>query len=224
MSKFIKKVFSTMLALVIVITTIMVSTPFTVVTEAANKEIYVNPYSKRVVTYKPEGDTRDNYTVISIMGCNKKSEIKNLKSSDKSVTLEKQDGYIVAYYKNKAVKATITCTVKNVKLKTTLTVKKYSNPLKTLKIGSKNYTSKFNKTDEFELKSAVKNQKLSVQLNKGWKITLVSIYNNKSKYYNVDGNKFSKKVSLGKGYSSVYITCENEKTGVEESIVLYTHF
>lgn len=45
-----------------------------------------------------------------------------------------KDGYIRVDYGKKAGKATITCTVKGVKLKTTFTVKKYTNPVSSIKI------------------------------------------------------------------------------------------
>ena len=51
--------------------------------KAASSNVYINPYSATVVTYKTGDGVRKNWSVISIMGCSKKSEIKNLKCSTK---------------------------------------------------------------------------------------------------------------------------------------------
>lgn len=98
----------------------------------------MNPYSATVVTYKPGKDVNTFTSTISIMGCDKAKEIKKLKSSNKNIRVAARDGYIRVEFGKKAAKSTITCTVKGVKLKTTFTVKKYTNPCKTFKIGKTN--------------------------------------------------------------------------------------
>ncbi len=74
-----------------------------------------------------------------------------------------KDGYIRVDYGKKAGKATITCTVKGVKLKTTFTVKKYTNPVSSIKIGSKNYTSSFAKNTYTYTSKKVSKKTLSVK-------------------------------------------------------------
>lgn len=221
MKKICKKAIAFTLAMVMVLTTVLLLPQNTAEVQAASKKVYINPYSSKVVTYKP-GDGVSNYTtVISIMGCTKASEIKNLKSSSSAVKVSAQNGYIRAAYKNKAAKATISCTVKGVKLKTTLTVKKYSNPLSAMKLGKTTFTSKFNKTDVYRQSKSFKGQTLTLKAKSGWKITKVSVYNNGSyKNYNVNSTKFSKKITLSGAYSSVYIYCTNSKTGVSECLTL----
>lgn len=221
MKKFAKKVIAFMLVAAMVITA-GVFAP-TDEAQAASKSVYINPFSDTVVTYKPGDGISSNWSVISIVGCNKKSEIKNLKSSNKNMKAEKRDGYVVVYYGDKAQKTTITCTVKGVKLKTTLTVKKYANPAKSFKIGKTNLTSQF-KTTNIAQKAGkdYKNQTLSVQLKSGWKIGYVTVRNNgKTKQYNnVNSSKFSKKITLKGTDSYVIVQCINAKTKVTE----YLHF
>lgn len=219
MKKMCKRIIAFTLAMVMVLAAGLLAPQSAAEVQAASK-VYINPYSSKVVTYKP-GDGVSKYTsVISIMGCSKKSEIKNLKSSNKAVVkVTAQDGYIRAQYGNKAGKATITCTVKGVKLKTTLTVKKYSNPCSTFKIGSTNFTSKFNKDDSYVQKKAFKNQTLNIKLKSGWKITTLSVYNGKTtKRYTVNSSKFSKKITLNGSYGVIYVNLTNTKTGISECL------
>lgn len=221
MKKFAKKVIAFMLVAAMVITA-GVFAP-TDEAQAASKSVYINPFSDTVVTYKPGDGISSNWSVISIVGCTKKSEIKNLKSSNKNMKAEKRDGYVVVYYGDKAQKTTITCTVKGVKLKTTLTVKKYVNPAKSFKIGKINLTSQF-KTTNIAKKAGkdYKNQTLSVQLKSGWKIGYVTVRNNgqSKQYNNVNSSKFSKKITLKGTDSYVIVQCINAKTKVTE----YLHF
>lgn len=221
MKKMCKKAIAFTLAVIMVFTTVLLLPQGTEEVQAASQKVYINPYSAKVVTYKP-GDGVSKYsTVISIMGCTKSSEIKNLKSSSKAVKVSAQNGYIRAEFGNKAGKATITCTVKGVKLKTALTVKKYTNPCSSLKLGKTNFTSKFSRTDVYRQTKTFKNQTLSVKMKSGWKITKVSVYNNGSyKGYTVNSSKFSKKITLNKTSGAVYIYCTNSKTGVSECLIL----
>ena len=186
--------------------------------KAASSNVYINPYSATVVTYKTGDGVSKNWSVISIMGCSKKSEIKNLKCSNKNMSVEKQNGYLVVYFGDKAQKATITCTVKGVKLKTTLTVKKYSNPASSIKFGKKNLTSQFkNNTVYHKRGTNFNNQNLQVNLKNGWKITSIYISNgNKRQNIQVNAAKFSKKITLKGKNSYCYIYCKNDKTKVSE--------
>lgn len=219
MKKFAQKVIAFMLVAAMIITAGVFAPTDEV--QAANSKVYINPFSATVVTYKPGDGVSENWSVISIMGCSKKSEIKNLKSSNKNMRVEKRDGYVVVYFGDKVQKTTITCTVKGVKLKTTLTVRKYVNPAKSIKIGKTNLTSKFKTTDICRKNGKTyKNQTLSVQLKSGWKINYVSVRNNgKTKQYNkVNSAKFSKKITLKGNDSYVLIQCVNAKTKVTENL------
>ena len=135
MKKLSKKVIAFALAVVMTLTAGAVAPQGNVEVQAASGRVYVNPYSATVVTYKPGSALSRFSSVISIMGCSKAKEIKNLKSSNKYIKVAPRDGYIRVEFGKKAAKSTITCTVKGVKLKTTFTVKKYTNPCETFKIG-----------------------------------------------------------------------------------------
>lgn len=124
MKKATKRLLAAFLALAMVFTLLAVpATSMKDVSAATSKTVYINPYSDRVVSYKP-GRVTQASGVISIMGCTKASQIKKLKCSNKNMKVSAKDGYIRVDYGKKAGKATITCTVKGVKLKTTFTVKK----------------------------------------------------------------------------------------------------
>ena len=138
MKKLSKKVIAFALAVVMTLTAGAVAPQGNVEVQAASGRVYVNPYSATVVTYKPGKDVNTFTSTISIMGCDKAKEIKKLKSSNKNIRVAARDGYIRVEFGKKAAKSTITCTVKGVKLKTTFTVKKYTNPCKTFKIGKTN--------------------------------------------------------------------------------------
>ena len=217
MRQFLKKVVTFALVMAMLVTTeVMIPQNATEVKAATAP--YINPFSAKVVTYKT-GDIYSKYsTTISIMGCGKASEIKKLKSSNKDIKVSAQNGYIRAEFGDKAGKATITCTVKNVKLKTTLTVKKYASPVKSMKLGSTNFTSKFKNTNTVKTKSKFSKKKLAVKMNSGWVIKYVSVYNGggKSSLYTVNGTSFSKTISLTYNYGSVYVSCYNNKTKVTE--------
>ena len=121
----------------------------------------------------------------------------------------------------KAEKTTISCKVKGVKLSTTLKVKKYSNPCKSIKLGSKNFTSKFSNYWEYKQTKTFKNQKLNIQMNKNWKITSIYVYNSSgSQYFTVNSNKFNKKISLKGSYSYVDVYCYNSKDKCYEVLTL----
>lgn len=220
MKKATKRLLAVFLALAMVFTLLAVpATSMKDVSAATSKTVYINPYSDRVVSYKP-GRVTQASGVISIMGCTKASQIKKLKCSNKNMKVSAKDGYIRVDYGKKAGKATITCTVKGVKLKTTFTVKKYTNPVSSIKIGSKNYTSSFAKNTYTYTSKKVSKKTLSVKAKKGWTIKSVSVYNGGSKYYNVNKSSYSKKITLSKKYSDVIVVMYQKSTGLTESLMV----
>lgn len=224
MKKLFKRTAAFLLALTLLLTadTLFWSKPVDV-SAASNNKPYINPYSANMVlTYKP-GDKakypQGYYATISIMNCSKASQIKKLKSSNKKMKVEAKDGYIKVYFGYKEGKTTITCTVNKVKLKTTLTVKKYSNPLKTFKIGKTNYTSKYKNIDDYRDNKSYKKQKMVIETNKNWVIRSVYVHSGSStQTYRPNGTKLSKKVTLKKNYDDVYIYLYNSKTKVSECL------
>ena len=221
MKKLSKKLIAFALVLVMTVTAGAVIPQGMVEVQAASSRVYVNPYSANMVlTYKPGDGYRGYYTTISIMGCDKASQIKNLKSSNKDFKLKPCNGYIHVDFGKKAAKTTISCTVKGVKLKTTLTIKKYSNPCSSFKLGKTDLTSKFGKTDVFKTNKNYKNQKLTIKMKKGWKITKVYVQQKSGSYTTERMNKssYSKKISLTNNSGYVYVDCYNEKTNVSETL------
>lgn len=216
-----KKMTAAFVAIVLAVT-MMVAAPMNLMIAEAASAVYINPYSAKAVTYKPGDAWLPHSSVISIVGCDKKSQIKNLKSSNKAVKAIAADGYIRVEYGNKPCKTTITCTVKNKKLKTTFEVRKYTNPFKVFKIGSTNLKSKYDKVVNYSNKKTFKAQKLTLQMNTGWKITTVgTCEKGKYNYSDVNSTKYSKKINLTKNYDSITIICENKKLGITESITYF---
>ena len=73
MKKITQKVITFLLVAAMVVTA-GVFAPTKEVQAASN--VYINPFSATVVTYKTGDTTTKNWSVISIVGCKKKSEIK----------------------------------------------------------------------------------------------------------------------------------------------------
>ena len=90
MKKLSKKVIAFALAVVMTLTAGAVAPQGNVEVQAASGRVYVNPYSATVVTYKPGSALSRFSSVISIMGCSKAKEIKNLKSSNKYIRLHRE--------------------------------------------------------------------------------------------------------------------------------------
>lgn len=194
--------------------------------EAAS--VHINSLSaNQTVTYTPG---REKYGApIYIGGCTKKSQIKKLKSSNPSVAkVSAEHGFINVSYGKKAGKAKITCTVKGKKLSTYFTVKKYSNPLSTFKIGSKSFLSKYKKDNNYQYTLSFKSKTLKLKAKKGWKIRTVyinnggNIYNTStSRWYEVNKTSFSKKITLKNNPSTrIQVSLYNNKMNANETITL----
>ena len=100
-----------------------------------------------------------------------------------------------------------------------LTVKKWVNPIKTLKIGSKSFKAKYNKDERYFCGN--KSGKLKVALKSGWKLVSIK-YRKMSEKSGMSEKriKSGKKVKLTSVADSVTITCKNKKTGNKEVLVL----
>lgn len=80
--------------------------------------------------------------------------------------------------------------------------------------------SKFGKTDVFKTNKNYKNQKLTIKMKNGWKITKVYVQKKSGSYTTERVNKssYSKKISLTNNNGYVYVYCYNEKTNVSEML------
>jgi hypothetical protein len=199
------------------------------------------------------------YGSIYISGLSKSSEVTKIKSSKKSVValdyVEKSSYTSSSVTKNlgqdsssestsgsksysayigfnilKAGTSDITYTVGKKSYTTKITVKKYTNPLKTVEIsGLKNgkksnlsgMVDKSSSASALDLKSDQKNAKIKIEAKKGWKISYAEIYDNEASTV-VETSNWSKGLSsvtlrpgtLKKdGNYSVYISMFNEEDG-----------
>ena len=209
MKKTLKKVITTMLAAVLILTAIPLQVN-------ATYWGYIQPlktinFQKTVVYTLNIKKTRfPEYTSIGSAGNyghpDPKYKITNIKSSNTAVATpftEEWGGVTsLKVYPHKAGTAIISYRVNGKTYKTKFTARKYACPLTYIKFGSTTMTAnKFKKTDEIHLsyrKYAKKNQKISVKPAKGWKIKGI---------YCSNGTKYMTEV---KNNSSYFINTEND--------------
>ena len=145
----------------------------------------------------------------------KKDKITNIKVSNKKIVnaYRHQDTkYELCVVPKKAGTTKVTFKYGKKTFSMKITVAKWANPCKTLKLGNKDYASKFKNNDLnwFSKPSKSKKVKLSVKANKGW--TLKSItYNNGSGYKKIKNNSTIKIPSDKSSYLEA-LFC-NKKTG-----------
>ena len=160
------------------------------------------------------GKKGTNYKVTGLTSSNKKI-----------VTVSKiydQEYTCIKFKVKKAGKAKVSFKVKvgskTYSYKCDVSVSKYSNPVKTLKIGTKNYASKYNKNNYYDLGGENKvTGKLTVKTNKDWEIKFLYIWDyNKNKEIKVKNNK---NITL-KENQSLMVSCYNNKTKVWTGITV----
>ena len=209
MKKTLKKVITTMLATVLILTAIPLQVN-------ATYWGYIQPlktidFQKTVVyTLNIKKTQFPEYTSIGSAGNyghpDPKYKITNIKSSNTAVATpftEEWGGVTsLKVYPHKAGTAIISYRVNGKTYKTKFIARKYVCPLTYIKLGSTTMTAnKFKKTDEIHLsyrKYAKKNQKISVKPAKGWKIKGI---------YCSNGTKYMTEV---KNNSSYFINTEND--------------
>lgn len=216
MKKNLTRIITSFLAFVMVLTMGLAGS--TVTAEAAT--VKFNSYNPKVITYSTKDDYKGYYTYLYIDGVSKKSDIKNLKSSNTNIKVEATTyGSIKVTFRDKTESTKISCKAKGKKISTTLKIKKYSNPCKSIKLGNKNFTSKFKNYWKYKQTKTFKNQKLNITMNKNWKITSVYVYNSSGySRYTVNSSKFNKKISIKGSYSYVDINCYNSKDKCYETL------
>ena len=96
-------------------------------------------------------------------------------------------------------------------------VKKYDNPLKSIKIGKTSFTSKVTKCNEVNLKRKTYKGKVALKTNKGWKIKSISIDDVNT--YKTKKIKNNKSIKLKKG-QVLSVECRNKKTGQWTTVYL----
>jgi len=171
---------------------------------ALQTAVVADPYIPEEMTIIKAADIGSQN--ISLDGVSKVSDISKLKSSNKKVATVSTFTYLDMVYigispKNPG-KSTITFNYKyggkTYKGKVKVTVLDYENPFKSIKIGSKNYSSRFRNQQRIEVDKALSG-KLTINLKKGY--TLQSLYS----YNYKDGEDFqilseNKKIKIRKGH------------------------
>lgn len=205
-----------------------------VVSKAKNSEIHLSLESKITATLYPDkdrsglgyyiGSTYDSY------GMNGKTAVKVTAKSDNSrvatVKAKKLDGnwYIYATLKKPGT-TNVTVKVNGKSYKTKLIVKKYVNPVSSIKVGKTIIKgSRFNKKTVYNLKYskfANKKSTITVRLKKGWKLKWDVEYVKKGWQKNSNiKNGAALKIDGGKGFF-ISFTAQNTKTGQEEYVVVF---
>ena len=163
---------------------------------------------------------------LAVHNFTEKNAIKNLKSSDPSVV----KAAWMKEYKNFLFFTCLkpgTATISGVfyenskkvgKFKIKVTVYQYETPVKTFKLGSKNYASKFKDNDHVYLTiKKTETFKVSIKPIKGWELESIEFYDGE-KRMNIKNNS---KVTCKNGKCYVNARFRNEKTGRSE--VTYIH-
>lgn len=189
--------------------------------EAPAKETVTLPAKKSIdkpsYTYK--------YADLTADAVKAKATVKATSSNKKVATVSvKTTGTTTRmYFTAKApgttkITTTVTCKGKKSTKVTTLKVVKWSNPVKTFKVGKKSFASKYKNADYY-YSGAVSTGKLNVKGASGWKVTYIG--------YAASGNakcktiKNGTKVGFKKGSTSYVKVClVNKKIGDREEIIL----
>ena len=181
-------------------------------------EVYEFPYKT--------GEGASNRYGLAIHNFTEKNAIKNLKSSDPSVVKAawtKDYENFLYFFCLKPGTSTISGVFyenskKVSKFKIKVTVYQYEAPVKTFKLGSKNYASKFKDNDHVYLKiKKTETFKVSIKPNKGWKLEDIEFYDGEKR----TSIKNNSKVTCKNSKSYVNASFRNEKTGRSETIYLY---
>ena len=220
--KSLKKISSLVLTFAVLLTGILFVPQAGSAAEAA--AVYYLPSSyKNMVFYAAPDDLPATFVTLRVCrkGSSKKprpSSIQALTSSDSSIARPyiNKDGDIRVYFFKKAGTADITFQIGSQKLKSTITVKNYSNPLRSFKVGKKNFTSRFQSATECNYfhSSTLKNQLVSAKAAKGWKITSMKLQYGSGSYEisSCSKSSFAKKVTFDGDLDYVTFTMRNTKT------------
>lgn len=156
----------------------------------------------------------------------KKDKITNIKVADKKILKAYRDSnnkYLIWFKPKKAGTTKVTFKYGKKTFSTKVTVQKWVNPCKTLKLGNKNYASEFKNAKHYwsnwsSKPSKTKKVKLSVKANKGWTLKSIS-YGNGSTSKQIKNNSTIKLSSNKNAY--IYVCFCNKKTGELVDITLF---
>ena len=188
----------------IILSILTVMPVYAAVEEVSNETVYLDKYTQKYEWTFDLDDPKDASEVLNL----KSSNTKVLTVKKRNTSVEK-DGEDVPKFFNvvlevkfkKPGKANITYSYKNengetVNVKKKLTVKKWVNPVSSLKIGSKQFKTKFNKNSEATIKkSQISNKKIKIKLKKGYKLKEVWTFSNNQR--KTHGRSFKMKFNKG---------------------------
>ena len=179
---------------------------------------YITAFKGNVTTvYMKKGDI-DYYSDLK-NGLNGK-KISAAKSSNKKVATVKVKTYdngmtSLLVTKKKAGTTKITYKLDGKKKTVKLKVVKWKNPVKTFKVGSKNYASKFKKSAGSHAASSVAGKTVKVEAASGWKVKRIVAYTNNG----VKIVRNGKKTPADTG--QVVVALKNTKTKAVETVAVY---
>ena len=206
----------------------------------AGKKLYQwSNYDKKIVngTLKPR-ETMTLYFSPTEPTSDEKVKITNVASSNKNVISAKAvaKSWYMKYTSKKNGTAVVTYTmtytnadgqkvVENVT--ETHKIVKYVRPIKTFKVGSKNYAAKFKSTPQVNAKSALSG-KLTVKAASGWKVKKIRQVNSaitSGEFVPQKKLKNGAKVNIKKSaQSAIEVICYNTKGKYYSSVVLGPNF
>lgn len=155
--------------------------------------------------------TYENYGIGKVSGL-KKDAVVTVTSSDDTICTAEYDAKSKTIYAHALKPGTVTikCTVtqggKTYEKKCKYKILQYKNPLKSLKIGGKNYNSAFDSATDFMLKGVKGKQKISVKVGKGYKLSRIYTYKKGEQVAIKNGSK----INLSKT-TAFYIEIKNKK-------------
>ncbi len=228
--KNLSKIISSWLLIFTFIFTSIFFTPQTATISEAAGTYYIPSTYKNMTYYAVPKDLSATYVLLKVYHSKthqkpRASSIKALKSSNPSVARPYLDknGEIRVYFFKKAGKASISFKIGKQTLKSNITIKEYSNPLKTFKIGKKDFTSKFKASTEYNYfhVSNLNNQNVMIKAAKGWKISSLDIHYGPRTYKINSCRKdlFSKLLMFNGSYDYINITMYHTKS--KSHITLY---
>lgn len=212
-----KKIISLLLALTLCFGTVMIPSQEV---KAASPAFYATDV--KVTLFKSSQTTYGYY----VLNPTKKDKITNIKVKDKKILSASRSSdtkYCLLIVPKKAGTTKITFKYGKKTFSMKVTVKNWSSPCKSFKLGNKDYSSKFkNHNYYFSNKpSKSKKVKISIKGNKNWKVDYISYFNGKtSKQIK---NNSTIKITSKKNYSYITVRFYNSKTMEYEYITLYTN-
>jgi len=151
--------------------------------------------------------------VYVVYDSDSKNKITSVKNSNTKITEVKKYPYSITIHLKKAGTTTIKYKYKGKTYTHTFIAKKYVNPAKTLKIGSKNYAGKFKAMNYYDLKKAQPGKKVVLKAKSGWKLKEVIINTYKNKQY-IEKHKKASGFTLTKYDESMAVLWQHKKTGM----------